>query len=43
MAEQHGHSARERESSSKSACWRSPGYEVIETSMEVTMYFTGTL
>lgn len=41
MAEQHGHSSRERDGGSKSVCWRSPSYEVIETSMEVTMYYTG--
>ncbi|ROO87173.1 coenzyme PQQ precursor peptide PqqA [Actinocorallia herbida] len=43
MESTHGHSSRDRERGQKSVCWRSPGYEVIETSMEVTMYFGGKL
>jgi coenzyme PQQ precursor peptide PqqA len=41
MTEQHGDSTCEHQAAQQSACWHKPDYEIVETSLEVTAYYSG--
>jgi coenzyme PQQ precursor peptide PqqA len=36
----HGTNGRQQQAGEQTTCWSRPDYQAIETSMEVTAYFT---